>query len=384
MIRPRRLLTFGHSYVVSLNRRLAHEMARVDTWRWEVVAAAPTFMHGDLRPIPLESFPEEACRVEPVRAYLTKRPHIMAYGRGLRDLIRGNWDLIHCWEEPYILAATQVIRWAGRNRVVFYSFQNINKRYPPPFNWIERYTINRASGWLAAGETVRETLATRPGYSGKPHRVIPLGVDTGVFRPNRAAGAEVRAELGWADSGPLVVGYLGRFITEKGLAILIRVLSGLKTKWRALFVGGGPAENELLAFAAVFPDRVRIVTGVPHGGVPRYLNAMDVLVAPSQTTRRWREQLGRMLIEAFACGVPVIGSDSGEIPHVIGSTGLVIGETDELGWATAIGDLLDSPDRRADLATRGRDRAETEFAWPVIARRHLAFFDELFDTVRDR
>jgi glycosyltransferase involved in cell wall biosynthesis len=136
-------------------------------------------------------------------------------------------------------------------------------------------------------------------------------------------------------------------------------------------------EAELKAWAATKGDRVRVVTGVPHDGVPGYLNAMDILAAPSQTLRRWKEQLGRMLIEAFACGVPVIGSDSGEIPHVIADAGKVVSEADESAWAAALAELLDSPAQRAELAMRGRQRAETTFAWSVIAAQHLDFFETL-------
>jgi glycosyltransferase involved in cell wall biosynthesis len=104
---------------------------------------------------------------------------------------------------------------------------------------------------------------------------------------------------------------------------------------------------------------------------------MDMLCAPSQTTPRWREQFGRMLIEAFASGLPVIGSDSGEIPHVLGDAGVIVGESNAADWRTAIGELLDSPARRKTLSAGGLDRARTHFAWPVVARQHLEFFDEL-------
>jgi glycosyltransferase involved in cell wall biosynthesis len=113
--------------------------------------------------------------------------------------------------------------------------------------------------------------------------------------------------------------------------------------------------------------------------VPRYLNAMDVLCAPSCTTPRWREQFGRMLVEAFACGVPVIGSDSGEIPHVLGDAGLVAREGDEAAWGRALAGLLESPARRGELAVRGMERARARFAWPVVARQHLDFFERLVD-----
>jgi glycosyltransferase involved in cell wall biosynthesis len=109
---------------------------------------------------------------------------------------------------------------------------------------------------------------------------------------------------------------------------------------------------------------------------------MDVLCAPSQTTPRWREQVGRMIIEAFACGVAVLGSDSGEIPFTIGDAGLVVAERDTNAWTEALGGLIDDGARRRDLASRGRQRALSEFAWNVVARRTLAFLGEA-STARD-
>ena len=381
MTARRRLLSVGHSYVVALNRRLADEMAQVGAGRWEVTAVAPRFMHGDLRPIPLEPLPGEAARLEPVGVYGSRRPHLMAYGRRLRGLFRGGWDLVHCWEEPYVLSGFQVAWWTPPAvPFVFWTAQNLSKRYPPPFSWFERYCLCRAIGWLACGQTTVDALAPR-GYAAKPHRVMPLGVDLDVFRPDPAAGAAVRAALGWA-AGPPVVGYLGRFVPEKGVSLLTQALDQVDRLWRALFVGGGPLEADLWAWAARHGDRVRVCTGVPHDQVPALLNAMDVLAAPSRTTPHWREQFGRMLVEAFACGVPVVGSDSGEIPHVIEDAGAIVPEADEAEWAAALAALLESPARRAELADRGLERAR-QFSWPVVARRHLEFFDELLDCKPD-
>ncbi len=382
--RPRRVITIAHSYCVALNRRLAHELARVGGREWEVTAVAPAFYHGDLRPVPLEPDPSgsEPCRLEPVPVYLSKRPHVMLYGPALRRLLRERWDLVHAWEEPYILAGGQIAWWAPREaKYVFYTFQNIVKRYPPPFSNVEKYCLGRCAGWLAAGESVAEAQRSR-GYGVKPHRVIPLGVALDRFTPDRAAGAEVRRRLGWEENGPAVVGYLGRFIPDKGLPLLIRVLDRLKNdgvSWRALFVGGGPMDAELRAWAIAHGDAVRIATDVTHEMVPSYLNAMDLLVAPSQTAPHWREQLGRMLIEAFGCGLPVVASDSGEIPHVVGDAGRIVAEADESAWVQTLADLLESPSARDDLGRRGLDRARTHYDWPVIARRHLECFEELMD-----
>jgi glycosyltransferase involved in cell wall biosynthesis len=125
------------------------------------------------------------------------------------------------------------------------------------------------------------------------------------------------------------------------------------------------------------------VTGVAHARVPAYLNAMDILCAPSQTTTHWREQLGRMLIEAFACGVPVLASDSGEIPFVVKDSGLIAREAEVSDWAQAILRLLLDDGLRADLAARGLSRAHEEYRWSKVARSHLDFMEELLETSRD-
>jgi glycosyltransferase involved in cell wall biosynthesis len=377
--RPLRLLTLGHSYVVGTNRALARAMADAGAGEWEVTAAAPASFPGDLGPIRLDPLPGE--RVEPLSVRGPRRIHTMTYGGALRALLRRGWDVVHCWEEPFVLAGAQVAGWTPPEaKLVFATFQNLPKRYPPPFRWTERFAMGRAAGWIAFGRTVEAALQHRPGYAARPHRVIAPGVDTSLFRPDPAAGAEVRARLGWADAGPPVVGSLGRWVPEKGIETMMRALDGTTTEpWRALFVGGGPMEGALRAWASRHGDRVRIVTGVGHAEVPRWLNAMDLLCAPSRTTPRWMEQLGRMLTEAMACGVPVIGSGSGEIPHVVGDAGVIAPEDDAAAWTRALDALLADPGRRAELAAQGLRRVAAEFALPVVARRHLEFFRTLVE-----
>ena len=383
MGKPRRLLSIGHSYVVGVNRRLGHEMQRVGGSAWEVHIGAPAYFHGgrDLRPITFTPVPGEPCPVTVIPTYLTRFVHVFAYHMWeLRKLLHRKWDVIHAWEEPYIVAGAQLAACAPRtSRYVFNTAQNLSKWYPPPFNLLERYAVAKSSGWVCTGSLIPRVLCARPGYASRPHRVIPHGVDTEMFRPDRAAGLACRRSLGWDEPGPPVVGYLGRFVPEKGLSVLTRALDAVGAPWRALFVGAGPMEGELRAWAARHGGRVRVCTSVSHDRVPEHLSAMDVLAAPSQTTRRWREQFGRMLVEAMACGVAVAGSDSGEIPHVIGDSGLVVPEADAGAWAAALGELIENPARRTELGVAGRARARAEFAWSVVARRHLDFFEELLD-----
>jgi glycosyltransferase involved in cell wall biosynthesis len=375
--RPRRLLSVAHAYSVSLSRRLANEMARAGGGEWEVTAIAPPLFYENYRPVRLELAPDEPCRVEPVDLRLPRHIHLMFYGRRLKELLRRPWDLIHCWEEPFNFAGGQVAWLAPRGAAfVFWTAQNISKRYPPPFAQLESYCLERCDGWLACGQSIVETMLPR-GYDRRPHRVAPLGVDVAKFFPDPERGRAVRRRLNWDEAGPPVVGYLGRFVAEKGVEVLTRALDEVISPWRALIVGTGPLEKDIRAWAARYGGRVRVVTDVRHDEVPAYLNAMDVLAAPSQTTPRWREQLGRMLIEAFACGVPVVASDSGEIPHVVADAGVIVGEKDVAGWRDALGRFVAERVERCELSARGVERARTVYAWPVIARRHLDFFDEV-------
>jgi glycosyltransferase involved in cell wall biosynthesis len=370
----RRLLTIAHSYCVDLNRRLAQELAL--SGDWDVTAVGPARFRGDFGWHTLEPDSHEPCTVVPVPVRFSRSMHLMLYGRELARLLQKPWDLVHCWEEPYVPAAAQVAFGTPRRvPLVFATFQNISKQYPPPFNWIERYTMARASGIIAFGRTVFDAISSRAPRD-TPIRVISPGVDVTAFAPDPGARSAVFHRYGWSRGIP-VVGFLGRFVAEKGCLFLTSVLDRIETPWRALFVGSGPLESELRAWGRRHGDRVRIETAVRHHDVPPYLNAMDLLCAPSQTTERWREQFGRMLIEAFACGIPVVGSDSGEIPYVVADAGIVLGERDVDEWTGAIERLLADPGLRADLAGRGRRRAVASFAWPIVARRHLDFFDEL-------
>jgi glycosyltransferase involved in cell wall biosynthesis len=373
--RPLRLLTVGHSYGVALNRRLPHEIARVSGGRWEVTAVAPQFVRSEMRDIPLEVGTDELCLLEPVEMYATRHPHVMAFDFRLREILRRGWDMVHIFQDPYIVAGWQPAYWTPKGvPFVFLSAQNLIKRYPPPFSWMESYCVDRCAGWIGCGETVVEALLKK-GYGHKAHRRIGFGVDVELFRPDKERRQHTLQLVGWDESVPVVC-FLGRLTPQKGLDLLTSALDRLHPPWRALFIGSGPMQGSLEEWGEKFPERVRIVN-LTHDEVPAYLNAADILCAPSQTMVNAHEQFGRMIIEGFASGLAVVGSDSGEIPYVIGDAGIVVGEKDQSGWVSALGRLLEDERLRADLSSRGRARAEDQFAWPVIARQHVEFFEQL-------
>ena len=125
--------------MVAQNRRLAHEMALQGAGTWEVTVAAPSRLRGDLRQIDLEPIPHEAAALVPLAMRFGGHPHLRHYRPAVRPLLRQAWDLVHCWEEPYVAATAQIARHvAPAVPLVLATFQNIAKTYPPPFNWIER------------------------------------------------------------------------------------------------------------------------------------------------------------------------------------------------------------------------------------------------------
>ena len=374
----KRLLTIGHSYVVGLNRALAHEMAVAGAGEWSVTVAAPSRYRGDLRQLSLEPKASEDARVVPIETRLPSLPHLMWYGGSFRGVLREGWDVVHCWEEPYVLAAAQIADACGpRTKFVFATFQNIAKRYPFPLSYFENRVLDRADGWIAFGRTTHEVQRERESrYRDTPSRIIGPGVDARIFRPHPTLRAEARARLGWDDELP-VIGFSGRFIRMKGIDTMIAALERISHPWRALFIGAGPERKRIEALAARAPGYVRIIGDAKHDDMPAWMNAMDVLCAPSRTTPGWREQFGRMLIEAMACGVPVIGSNSGEIPHVLGDAGIVAREGDVDDWRDALDRVLGTPGIRRELIQRGVRRVQEHFTWQQAATSHLRFFTEL-------
>jgi glycosyltransferase involved in cell wall biosynthesis len=378
-MKPIRILTIGHSYVLAVNRATAREVAQDRSV--EVTVAAPSFFHGDLRPVTCEPEPEGSpLKLVSIPCRWTSRIHVFQYSsQHLRELIlREPFDGIHAWEEPYTVAGYQIARLAKKSgaRYCFRTAQSLNKRYPPPFNLFEKTCLGTASRWIAGGRSVFENLVAR-GYPADRGRIITLAVDTQMFRPaDENARASVRHSLGLM---PPVIGYVGRLVPAKGLRLLMKALESVDPNlpWSLLLLGSGEMQPEIEQWAKQrgWQERVKILLA-KHHEVPRYLSAMDMMVAPSQTMSNWKEQFGRMLIEAFACAVPVIASDSGEIPYVVGEDGFIVPEKDVAAWTRTIELLLRDEALRRRTGLAGKARVG-RFSVAEVALQFRAFYQEL-------
>lgn len=279
---------------------------------------------------------------------LSGRNHFHFY-RGLGELLRSlRPDLIHIDEEPYSLVTSQALH-AARivgARAIAFTWQNIRKIYPPPFSWMERYVYRSADAIVCGNEEAVRVLRSK-GFHG-PAPVIPqFGVD---LPPGQSSTASMRDGY--------TVAYAGRLVPEKGLKVLLEAIARVP-EVRLLLVGTGP-EREVLerrTGALGVAARVRFLGGLPSTQMTEFFRSVDVLVLPSLTRANWKEQFGRVLIEAMAAGAAVIGSDSGEIPSVIGDAGLVVAEGDVHALALAIEKLRD-PGLREDFHHRGLARAQ--------------------------
>ena len=284
-------------------------------------------------------------------------------------------DVIDLWEEPWSLVAAQTCFWRDRvcpgAKIVAETEQNIDKQLPPPFENFRSYVLSRADFLVGRNAESLEILR-RKGYAG-PAQVVPNAVDVALFA--RDSNRErTRAARNW---NGFVVGYAGRLVESKGLFDLLEAVKQLEGA-QLVFIGDGEARAELEKRA---PQNVRFVGAQALEKLPALFSALDCLVLPSRTTKSWKEQFGRVLIEAASCGVPVIGSDSGAIPEVIGqganAMGLIFPEGDVAALAATLIRLQRAPDLARALGEMGARRARDEFSWTRVAAQLGALYQSL-------
>jgi glycosyltransferase involved in cell wall biosynthesis len=280
-----------------------------------------------------------------------------------RALRRSPIDVLDVHEEPASLAALEalVLRSLSRRRpaVLFYCAENLPKRYPIPFRWIEKLALRRASAVYCCN-TEAGTILRSKGFRGRLE-TLGLGIDGGTFSPGASD----------VPRPPVRVGFIGRLDERKGVAVLIDALAQLDPSIVLDVFGTGP-DRDRLAQRAVdlgIAGRVQFHGFVDHDALPDVLRSLHVVCVPSQTTPTWVEQFGRVAIEAMACGVPVITSDSGALPQVVGDAAVVVSEADIDGWARAISGIVADETARRHLGEQGRVRA-ADFSWESIAARH--------------
>lgn len=354
--------------VVGVYQRKLEEMAADP--ELALIVAVPPFWKGKAGTVPLERAHTEGYRLTVLPPVLNGAFHLHFYptfGRLLREV---KPDLVHIDEEPYNLAtfmANRSARGYGA-KTLWFSWQNLIRNYPWPFSWFERYNLQNVEYALVGSRTAAGVWREK-GYRG-PLAVIPqFGVDPTLFSPPDTPRDRERVHFAYA----------GRLVPEKGLDLLLDALDGVPGDWRLTILGEGPAQEALQARVDRMPwkERVTFRASIPSVAMPDFYRGIDVLVLPSRSSPNWTEQFGRVLIEAMASGAAVVGSDSGEIPHVVGDAGVIFPEEDVGALRAALTRFLREPTLRDELGERGRERVLERFTQRHVARETVNVYREV-------
>ncbi|MEM6424869.1 MAG: hormogonium polysaccharide biosynthesis glycosyltransferase HpsO [Cyanobacteria bacterium P01_D01_bin.128] len=389
-----RVLVVSHTYIVDLNCEKLRALADIDESVEVTIVVPKRWRPGGVQNRIIETQPrqEGRFRIIPVSNFSENNQGLLVFGADLIKVLREfRPHIIQVEQGSKGLAYAETMtlnRLLGlKAKNVFFTWWNLPYELKFPVSLIEKYTLGGTDGVVVGNQDGADILRDR-GYSG-PIKVMPqLGVDDKLFSPQEQPA--LREKLG-IQPDEFVIGFVGRYVEEKGLLTLAKAVTQLGDRpWKWVLLGRGPLKETVIKTAeeAGVGDRLIWVESVPHDDVPRYINLMDTLVLPSETTYRfktltavgWKEQFGHVIIEAMACRVPVIGSDSGEIPYVIGDAGLVFPEGDATALADCLTKLIEQPEVKHQVAQKGYDRAMAQYTNHALAQQQLAFYQSLVGT----
>jgi glycosyltransferase involved in cell wall biosynthesis len=360
----KRILIIGHTYTVSSNRDKIRRLARQGDF--EIHCLVP--LQWAHQTAGLQVFQ----RTAEDKDYSLYALPVFRSGNNKRFLFRGilgvltkvKPDIIHLDEEPFNRVTFQIVLltrlFFKGTRIILFTWENIYKRFKIHYRLIEQYNITRAD-LIICGNREARAVMEKKGASARLAVMPQYGVDLESYRKPRIPSDRVR------------VGYIGRMVPEKGVELLIEAFNRIDTgKKSLLLVGAGPLENSIPAR----PD-IRLMKWVAGSRIPEILRRLDILVLPSYGIRNWKEQFGHILIEAMAAGVAVLGSSSGEIPHVIGRAGLVFRERDANDLFKKLSLLFRNKRLIAKYSRLGQERVRTKYTNEVLIRETVRLYGKL-------
>ena len=378
-----RVLIIGHTYMLDINRDKFYELAKNPGI--ELTIVTPRKWKTDLYVMECEKPRNDSVRVVPLRCLLTGLESFYIYGFGLLKIIcKLKPDIIHVEQGADAFSYFQAIffskLFSRRSRGVFFTWVNWDTRIKFPLTFFEKYNL-RHSNCAVCGNHDAARILKKKSFRGLIKVLPQLGVDLNFF--NKMDVDDLRKSLG---IDGFCVGFLGRYVEEKGLLLLLEACSQIKGKINILLVGDGPLKPKLIEEAnrLELSSELILVPPVMNEYVVPYINCMDVLVLPSFEVSTWKEQFGHILIEAMACGVPVIGSSSGEIPNVIGDAGLIFKEKDAQDLREKIEQVMNDRNLAGELAKKGIDRVREKYTHRKIADETLSIYEELLCRTQDK
>jgi len=325
------------------------------------------------------------CRIITADTLFNMHAAAHVYRNGLTKLLKEfRPDIIHIHEEPWSLSTFQVMmlnKWLGVNAKIVIDSAAITVWNKPLFSWIEKWVYGRTDLFFARNQEVQDILRQRGCTS--PTYILPNGVDTEMFRELDAAEVEAWRNKLNLPADRSIIAYLGRMIPEKGIYDFIEAAEQLLAKnehpYTFLLVGSGPEKEKIkqrLKDKNIEQYFVQ-VDKVDSHQVPAVMNVLDLLVLPSRTAPNWKEQFGRVLVEAMSCGKPVVGSSSGAIPEVIDDPRFVFPEGDSQALADTIHRVFTDTEMLESALRNSRERAHHRYSWEALADYYMQVLREV-------
>ena len=244
----------------------------------------------------------------------------------------------------------------------------------------------RVDDFTISGNQASRMILLKYGASGKRNLVAAqIGVDTDDFVPVQPEKKSHFRQLFHLSPDTFFIGFCGRFVVEKGILDLIAAVREIRLDQayenvHLVLLGDGPLKSHL---AKECPPWLHVVSGQPSSVIPHFMKSVDLFVLPSKPfkegRRVWEEQFGHVLIEAMACGVPTLGSDSGAIPEVIGAPDAIFPHSNVNALVQLLLKAIEDRDWRVALGKKQRQRVEMNYSHEAVARTYTDFFLEMLE-----
>lgn len=216
------------------------------------------------------------------------------------------------------------------------------------------------------------------GYRGPIYLSTQVGVDTDQFYPNEEYRREIQAKYDITDE--FVFGTAARFIPDKGLEDIIMSFPK-EGNWKCLMMGKGSEEFTQKIKSLIdernLNDKIILTGYVNAEEMPKYWNAVDCAIHVPRTTLHWQETFSLAIVQAMACGKPVIGNTSGSVPYQIGKDELIIKEGDNQELHNKILWMLKHRDLALNLGSLEMERAQKSFAIKHLNSHFIHIIEEL-------
>lgn len=395
------LVIISHAYVYSPYREKIEALAKYKNLK--ITLITPEFgLEGGGQKVYTTPYEGKKYKHIILSSYFTGKLNFFIFKNLKKTLSEINPDIIMLEEEYWTQVAAQVTyvtkKFLPQTKLILLSQENIchiwekegkslyQKFRYQSFHLLEQFIIPKLDGLVFQFPEVWQDFEQRMlalKFKGTKGTFPQLGVDYDRFaKPATIKNLRSIREKLNLDNNTFVYGYIGRITKEKGVEDMIYALAGWdKLNTKVLIIGNGDSEylEELhqLIKKLNLNYIVSIHPAIPFDDIPNYFQILDISILLSHTTPIWKEQFGRVLVESMAAGTPVIGSDSGAIPLVIGRAGYIVMEKDILSIREALIEAYANKNKYEKLSKLAQIRATKHFSYTAIAEKTYDFIKEI-------